>query len=127
MNTNRFWRILIDTGVAHGNFNSMNQYLAYRYHVGCNPLIDESKSETLHFGNGSKKSQGTARSRLRLGALSITFNIYILRDATIPLSICIEEMDRRGFYFNNLVNRPIYTLTGHSISVVWDGAYSFIL
>lgn len=77
-----------------GDPGSMKQYHAYYDRVGCRLNIDERKSATCYFGNGSEKSQGVAQISFPLIALTIKFYTRILRDAVVPLRICIDEMDR---------------------------------
>lgn len=123
----KFRGILVDTGAARGNTSSLKQYLAYCNHIGCSPTIDGSKAATCYFGNGSERSQGVASISFPLGALTITFYAHILRDAVVPLLICIDEMVRWGLYFNNIANRLVHSPTGQYLSVLREGAHPFIM
>lgn len=121
-----FRGILIDTGAARGNTSSLEQYMAYSYHVGCRTCINRSKAAMCHFGNGSEQFQWTASTSFPLGAITITFDANILVDANVPLLICIDEIDSWGLYFNNITNRFIHTPSGQYISVARDAAHPFI-
>lgn len=112
---------------AHGNASSMSQRLAHCYPVGCKPAIDRWKTASCHFGNGSENSEGTALISFPLGAITVTIEALIFRDGTVPLLICIDEMDRRGLYFDSIKNCLVHTPTNQTIPVTRDGAHSFIL
>lgn len=125
-NTPHFRRILIDTGAARGSTDSLLQYLVYWDHVGCRPMIDNTRPTMIHFGNGSEKSQSTALISFPIGSIAITFAVHILKEADVLLITGTEDMDHWGIYYNNISDRLIHPETGQFAHVVREGQHAFV-
>lgn len=104
----------------------MDQYIAYCHHFGTKPNINKDKAAMCHFGNRSEMSQGTAKIRFPLGALTMTFTAHIILDVTVPVLLFIDEMDHWGLYFNNIINHFIHLDSVQFISITRDGKHTFI-
>lgn len=122
----QFHGIMIDTGAAHNSSAGFNQYLALQREQ--NIAIDTSIAGTARFkfGIGEALSKGVITVRCPIG--DIRFHVV---DADTPFLLCLEDLDRTGFYFNNLKNClmgkgkriPITRLHGHPF-LTWGSSYT---
>ena len=116
-----FRGLIIDTGTAHNSSAGFNQYLALRREQNVNINTDKAGTAKFKFSIGDALSKGTVAVQSPIG--TIEFHIV---DADTPFLLCLRDLDRAGFYFNNLTNYligkekqvPVIRLYGHPF-LIW--------
>lgn len=121
----RFYGIMIDTGAAYLSSAGMNQLLALQKQQVAE--LDTSKANTARFkyGKGRAYSKGTVTLHTPIGV--VAFHVV---DADCPFLLSLADMDRLGYYLNNVqnlmvgkTNHPIIRLNGHAF-MTWGNSLS---
>lgn len=73
--------------------------------------INESRAAVSLFGIGSATSLGNTSISFPLWNFRLSSNVYVV-DANAPILLSVDDMERLGFYCNNLEFAVVHALSG---------------
>ena len=115
-----FYGIMIDTGAAFASSAGWAQYKALS-HIQSVSLDTAAAKESFKFGIGSTKSLGTVSVDCPIGRIS--FHII---DADTPFLLSLCDLDKLGYFFNNLSNQ-LTSKSGQHIPVIRCFGHPFLV
>ena len=101
-NDERFYGIMVDPGAAHISSAGYGQYLALKKEQDIELDTSRAGESRFRFGIGTAISKGTVTIETPIG--SLTFHVV---DAGTPFLLCLGDLDRKGYYFDNIKNRLV--------------------
>lgn len=109
---NLFFGILIDTGCSRSSSGGLDQYRAYRRHVGQHESIDRTKTAFCNFGIGGTSSIGVATIAFPVNNVILKFSLHII-NSDLPILLSLADMDRLRVHYNNLADKLYHVPTGY--------------
>ena len=97
-----FRGVLVDTGAATISTVGLGQAKVFMKEFGVQ--MDTNSPPTMaKFGKGKAISQGTLAVETPVGKM-----IFYVVDADIPFLLCLQDLDRSGYYYNNQTDLVTY-------------------
>src|SRR6266516_285391 len=127
--SDKFYRVMIDTGASKISTAGYGQYLAYKRINNATVDTTNAGAINVQFGIGSTSSIGSVMVNTPVG--SIEFHIV---KADTPFLLCLADMDALEVYYNNLRNVliaptksvPVFRRFGHPFLLWEESLQSFI-
>lgn len=125
----QFFGLLIDGGAAHASSAGWDQYLALSREQDVQIDRSQAGRQSFIFGMGMTLSKGTVTVASPIG--NVVFHVV---DADTPFLLCLDDLDRLGYYLNNITNElvgkdrkvPVVRLNGHAFLTWGNSSINYV-